>query len=253
MNLSESDRSYQNAPTEQKTDPDSNASVALDHAFSDTIINIENPTIIQGDLIPSLTRTGFVVGTVSEYKDPYIDFEEPSLVQAAQAGDSEAFSKIYSHYYPRVFRYTASRLRNDEVAADITQDAFFKILKNIGSFQYRGIPFGAWVFRIARNEVINELRRYKSQFTTTQLTENLADSADVENEVETDVLFELIAREIDSLPPQQRETVKKRFIEDLSVEETAQTLMKTENNVKVLSHKGIAKLRKMLASDSLPV
>lgn len=171
-------------------------------------------------------------------------FDEQATVEAARLGDAEALGMLYEHYFPRVFRYVVSRLRSNEDAEDVTEEIFLRIIDNIGSFEWRGLPFGAWVFRIARNEVVSHVRRQKTRGQNTQLTESIPDeSRDHAEQVEIDLTFRVVQQAIEKLPEAQRQVVTLRFVAGLSVAETAQALKKTENNVKVLQHKAIAKLQ----------
>jgi RNA polymerase sigma-70 factor (ECF subfamily) len=175
------------------------------------------------------------------------DFDEQATVEAAQLGEAEALGRLYEHYFPRVFRYVVSRLRSNEDAEDVTEEIFLRIIDNIANFEWRGLPFGAWVFRIARNEVVSHVRRQKSRGTTAQLTESIPDEGrDHTEQVEIDLTFRVVKQAIEKLPEAQRQVVSLRFVAGLSVAETAQALNKTENNVKVLQHKAIARLQQLM-------
>ena len=175
------------------------------------------------------------------------EFDETAVVDAAKLGEQTALAMLYEHYFPRVFRYVNSRLHSNEDAEDVTTEIFLRIIDNIGSFQWRGLPFGAWVFRIARNEVVSHVRRLKTRGGAAELTESIPDdSRDHTEQVEIDLTFQVVRRAIEQLPEAQRQVVTLRFVSGLSVAETAAALKKTENNVKVLQHKGIAKLQQLV-------
>ena len=175
-----------------------------------------------------------------------LEFDEYAAVEAAKRGESEALSALYEHYFPKVYRFVASRLSTNEDAEDVTEEIFLRIIDGIGSFTWRGFPFGAWVFRIARNEVVSHVRRQKTR-ATTELTDSTPVYAPDDTEaVLTQLTFESVRGAMAGLPDAQRQVVELRFVAGLSVAETAATLNKTENNVKVLQHKAIAKLQKMV-------
>ena len=175
------------------------------------------------------------------------DFDEHAAVEAAKLGEAEALGRLYEHYFPRIYRYVVSRLRSNEDAEDVTEEVFLRIIDNIGSFEWRGLPFGAWVFRIARNEVVSHVRRQRSRGMSAQLTESIPDEGRDHTElVEIDLTFKVVQVAIEQLPEAQRQVVTLRFVAGLTVAETAQTLKKTENNVKVLQHKAIARLQIMM-------
>jgi RNA polymerase sigma-70 factor (ECF subfamily) len=172
------------------------------------------------------------------------EFDEKAIVDAAQQGDQTALSALYDHYFPRVYRYVASRLPSTEDAEDVTTEIFLRIIQNLRSFSWRGLPFGAWVFRIARNEVVSHVRRQKVRTTTAQLTESIKDpSPDHVDELVTAMTVAHVRAAAEKLPEAQRQVIALRFGAGLSVAETAKALSKTENNVKVLQHKAIAKLQ----------
>lgn len=178
------------------------------------------------------------------------EFDEQVVVLAAQSGDHDALSDLYGHYFPRVYRYVYTRLASNEDAEDVTEEIFLKIIDNLAGYQFRGLPFGAWVFRIARNEVVSHVRRRKARGVTTELSETIADeNADHVQEVETQLTIEAVRELTQQLPEAQRQVIALRFGAGLSVAETAQALKKTENNVKVLQHKAIARLQQMVAHE----
>ena len=175
------------------------------------------------------------------------DFDEQAVVDAAQQGDHTALSALYDHYFPRVYRYVSVRLSSTEDAEDVTMEIFLRIIENLRSFSWRGLPFGAWVFRIARNEVVSHVRRQKVRTTTAQLTESIQDpTPDHVDTIVTAFTVATVREAAERLPEAQRQVIALRFGAGLSVAETAKALGKTENNVKVLQHKAIAKLQVMV-------
>jgi len=175
------------------------------------------------------------------------EFDEQAVVESAQRGDQRALSALYEHYFPRVYRYVAARLGNTEDAEDVTEEIFLRIISNLKSFSFRGLPFGAWIFRIARNEVVSHVRRQKVRTGTSPLTEYIPDlGADGLAAVELEMTMVTIRAAAERLPEAQRQVIALRFGAGLSVAETAQALKKTENNVKVLQHKAIARLQTMV-------
>ena len=178
------------------------------------------------------------------------DFDEQRVVEAAQGGDQVALATLYDHYFPRVYRYASARLVSNEDAEDVTTEIFLRIIENLGSFAWRGLPFGAWVFRIARNEVVSHVRKAKVRVTTGQLTELIQDpSPDHVDEIVTAFTVATVREAAERLPEAQRQVIALRFGAGLSVAETAQALGKTANNVKVLQHKAIAKLQIMVQDE----
>lgn len=175
------------------------------------------------------------------------DFDEQQVVEAAQGGDQVALATLYDHYFPRVYRYVSARLVSNEDAEDVTTEIFLRIIENLRSFSWRGLPFGAWVFRIARNEVVSHVRRQKTRSGTAPLTETIQDpSPDHVEQIVIQFTIATVRQATEQLPEAQRQVITLRFGAGLSVAETAKALGKTENNVKVLQHKAIAKLQTMV-------
>ena len=172
------------------------------------------------------------------------EFDEEAVVNAAKRGDQDALSELYEHYFQGVYRYVASRLASTEDAEDVTEEVFLRVIHNLGSFSWRGLPFGAWLFRIARNEVVSHVRRQKSRGAQTELTELIPDSSqDHSILIEHQLTMVEVRKATEQLPEAQRQVIALRFGAGLSVAETAEALKKTENNVKVLQHKAIARLQ----------
>ncbi len=178
------------------------------------------------------------------------DFDERTAVEQAQSGDQEALSTLYTFYFPRVYRYVAGRVRSTQDAEDVTEEVFLKLVKNLQRYEWRGLPFGAWVFRIARNEVVSHARRQRRRGIPAQLSETMPDDRqDHVAAYELQATIEVVREATAKLPPAQRDVISLRFGAGLSVAETALALGKTQNNVKVLQHKAIAKLQGMVAEE----
>ncbi len=178
------------------------------------------------------------------------DFDERKVVEEAQGGDQDALSTLYTFYFPRVYRYVAGRVRSTQDAEDVTEEVFLRLVANLKRYEWRGLPFGAWVFRIARNEVVSHVRRQRRRGTPAPLSESIPDERqDHAAAYEQQATIEVVHAAASKLPPAQRDVIALRFGAGLSVAETASALNKTQNNVKVLQHKAIAKLKGMVAEE----
>tara|TARA_B100000029_G_scaffold515342_1_gene621864 strand:+ start:10283 stop:10864 length:582 start_codon:yes stop_codon:yes gene_type:complete len=174
-------------------------------------------------------------------------FDERVTVEAAQKGDTDALGILYEYYFPRVFRFVSVRVFQQEDAEDIVNEIFMRIVSNISRFRWEGAPFGAWVFRIARNEVVNHIRRSSRQLEKEPLFDSIPDEKkDHVGDLEKEEALEYVRAASASLPAAQRDVIALRFGADLSVAETAKVLGKTENNIKVLQHKAIVRLREIV-------
>ena len=180
--------------------------------------------------------------------------EERSLVDRARAGETEAMGRLYDEYAGRLYRYCLARVGDETEAEDLTEDIFLRVLGGIEGFEWRAgdrgqhVPFGAWLFRIARNEVASFRRRAASRPAAGELPEELRDGARGPQELaEARLTIEEVFRAVRELPEAQREVILLRFASGLSVAETAAALGKNQPNVKVLQHKGVQRLRLLLA------
>ena len=176
--------------------------------------------------------------------------EERSLVDRAKAGESEALGRLYDAYVARLYRYCLTRVGDETEAEDLTEEIFLKVLGAIDRFEWRPgaegqrIPFGAWIFRIARNEVASFQRRAAARPRRAEFSDLVAERLRDEGRgpqelTETKLTIEEVFRVVRQLPEAQRDVILLRFASGLSVKETAESLGKNVPNVKVLQHKGV--------------
>ncbi|MYD64764.1 MAG: sigma-70 family RNA polymerase sigma factor [Chloroflexi bacterium] len=189
--------------------------------------------------------------------------EERSLVDRARSGDQDAMGALYDAYSDRLYRYCLTRVGDETEAEDLAEDVFLKVLGAIDRFEWRPgeggqrIPFGAWLFRIARNEIASYRRRAASRPRTAELPadlpEVLHDTRRGPAELaETKLTIEEVFRAVRELPDAQREVILLRFASGLTVAETAAALGKKVPNVKVLQHKGVQRLRAIFVASETP-
>jgi RNA polymerase sigma-70 factor (ECF subfamily) len=174
---------------------------------------------------------------------------EREIVERARSGDKEALGRLYDSYFSRVYRYVLARTGNPAEAEDVTEDIFVRMLGGIGRFEWKQAPFAAWLFRIARNQLVSHLRRNGARRSESQISESMVDDGpDLLSQVEAKLSFDMVFEASSNLPNAQREVIWLRFGAGLSVGDTARVLGKREGNVKVLQHQAITRLRKLLAS-----
>ncbi len=169
---------------------------------------------------------------------------EESLVRRAKQRDEQAFAQLYEEYFDKIYRYVTLKIGDRMEAEDITQQVFLNAIKAISSFKWRGIPFSAWLFRIAHNQVVDYLRR-KSKRATAPLEESLvASNYDPQLIVEQRLDTERLLVATRKLTPAQREVISLRFAGELSVAQVAKIMGRSEGAVKALQHSAIVALRK---------
>ena len=173
--------------------------------------------------------------------------DEESLVRRAKQRDQEAFAQLYEGYFDKIYRYVALRIGDRMEAEDITQQVFLNAIKAISSFKWKGIPFSAWLFRIAHNQVVDYLRK-KTKRATAPLEKSLVTGGDDPQlifERRPDIEQLILATR--KLTPAQREVISLRFAGEMSVAQVAKVMGKSEGAVKALQHSAIVALRKALS------
>lgn len=174
------------------------------------------------------------------------------LVERAQAGEAEAFGRLYDHYSDTVYRYIYYRVGGKATAEDLTSETFLRALRRIGTFTWQGRDFGAWLVTIARNLVADHFK--SSRFRLEVTTGEMLDANEVERSPEDSVLESLsnaaLLEAVRKLNPQQQECVTLRFLQGLSVAETAQIMGKNEGAIKTLQYRAVRTLARLLPQDA---
>ncbi|PCJ85345.1 MAG: heat-shock protein [Flavobacteriales bacterium] len=171
---------------------------------------------------------------------------EQKQVEAAQR-DPAHFELLYNNYHERIFRYVYQRMDDKETAFDITQQVFLKALTNLKKYEFRGVPFGSWLFRIAYSEVNQAFRDKKAERTvnveSVQVYEIMEEAEENPTEEKHSQLIEALAE----LPEDDLQLIEMRYFEKRAFAEIGEILEITENNAKVKTYRIIEKLRKIIA------
>ena len=179
---------------------------------------------------------------------------EKELVERAKS-DTEAFGKLYEQYYSSIFGYVLRRTASFTATQDITSEVFFKALKNLKQFHWRGVPFSSWLYRIATHEIANHYRHNGHQPVSLEVFSNLINLSEQDNKNEVLGAQSLLERNEDflslhqnllKLPVKYQEVITLRFFEDKQLKEISSILGKSEGTVKSLLHRGLEKLRTMI-------
>lgn len=160
--------------------------------------------------------------------------------------DPRGFEPLYSKYYEQILRYIYQRIDDKDTAYDITSQVFLKALNNIHKYEYRGVPFASWLYRIAKSELYQSFRYKKARRTVNVDTTHLANVMEeieepVGGEIERKILLQLIGQ----LKEDEVQMVEMRFFEKRSFKEIGEILEITENNAKVKSHRIVQKMKKL--------
>lgn len=173
--------------------------------------------------------------------------EVPDLIQQAQAGDGGAFSELYERYAPEIRRYLLGHLDgHPEIAEDLTADVFVKVLLRLGSYQIGGAPFSAWLYRIARNHLIDYQRARARQPVGPLDAASAVAAPNAEATLDRSLDRHELASALKHLTQDQRRVVALRFLEGYSTTETAALMGKTEEAIKKLQARGLLQLRRVI-------
>ena len=167
--------------------------------------------------------------------------DERLLVEAAQK-DPARFAELYENNFERVYAYVVRRVGDRAETEDLTSEVFHHALANLRRFEWRGVPFAAWLFRIAAN-LISDRWQQRNR-------EQVADEPEqIESAAARGVEFEEVERRatlfrlVDTLPAEQRRVVVLRFVEEKSIKEVAREIRKSEGAVKQLQFRALSSLR----------
>ena len=171
-----------------------------------------------------------------------------ALVELARNGDSEAFGQLYDHYHTSVYRFLYYRVGSVQLAEDLTGETFFRALRSMSSFRWQGKDFGAWLMTIARNLTTDHFKagRTRLEQTTEDMSTLDTTTEGPEGAVLASLTNEALLAALTELPTEQRECLVMRFLQGLSIAETAEILGRSAGAVKQLQLRGVRNLAKIL-------
>lgn len=178
--------------------------------------------------------------------NPLEEADIQDLVFKAQEGDTDAFGQLYDHYFDAIYRFTAFRVPQ-EVAEDLTADIFVKAWEKLHTYKsQKNIPFGAWIFRIARHTLIDS---YRAKRDTQEVPEDMEDP-DVFNRAETRVkrnhLLKMVRGAMDELPQRYQEVLQLSYVAELPNDEVARVLKMRSGAARTLKFRALRKLEEIL-------
>ena len=175
-----------------------------------------------------------------------LDLELPKVIAQAQLGDPGAFGEIYAKYAGLILRYLYVRVRDQEGAQDLTQEVFVRVIKGIGGFEYRGEKsFLGWLYTIANNVLIGQARRKRA--VSTPLDENM-ELVDPRGQDEVLSIYDRVALQqaIGQLTQDQQQVLTLKFFADMTNNEIATTIGRSEGAVKALQHRALQSLQQIM-------
>lgn len=191
-------------------------------------------------------------GRGTQFRGPERDDAEQAriaaLVELAQQGDREAFAQLYDAYVDTVFRYVYVRIGQRSLAEDLTSETFIRAMRRIDTFTWQGKDIAAWFVTIARNLIADHVKSARFRFEVT--TADMRDADERVDAPDTEVLTRLrddrLVSAIKELGPDQAECIALRFLQGLSLADTAKVLGKSEGAIKQLQLRATRALRKAL-------
>jgi RNA polymerase sigma-70 factor (ECF subfamily) len=182
----------------------------------------------------------------------YRSLNDAMLVQLAKE-DPEAFGELYERYVTKIYNYIYYRVGDQEEAEDLTARTFFRALRKIGSYEERGLPFSAWLYRIAHNLVAN-WHRSQSRRKSVQLDELITATSDVSSpsaQVEKQEDREALLDVISELPEDRQQLLILKFVERMPNAQIGQVMGRSESSIKSLYHRTLKTLRSSLQNREL--
>ena len=175
--------------------------------------------------------------------------EEWQLVRNAQKYDEDALQKLYEKYYPKIYNYAFLQMGDVHAAEDLTSDVMLKMLESIQKYSFRGLPFGAWVFRIARNRLI-DLHRRRKRRGEVDLSETISGTlASPESMAERALERGQIQIALKHLTDEQRQVIVLKFIQGFDNRSVGRIMGRSEGAVKSLQHRALGRLRRVLSGE----
>lgn len=175
-----------------------------------------------------------------------LDLELPRIIARAKAGDAGAFGELYTRYAGLILRYLYVRVHEQEGAQDLTQEVFVRVIKGIAGFEYRGEKsFLGWLYTIAGNVLIGQARRKRAVSTPLDESTELIDPRGQEA---VHSIFDRVALEqaINQLTEDQQQVLTLKFFADMTNQEIATAIGRSEGAVKALQHRALHALQQIL-------
>lgn len=170
---------------------------------------------------------------------------DSELIVRAKSGDHNAFAQIYERYAPAIYRYIYFRVGEAELAEDLQAEVFLRMYEGLQRYEERGWPISAWLYRIAHDRTVDTMRRRRHRrHVPFELWDGSCDGP--ESSVGVQLEHEELRRTLRDLTDDQRTVLTMRFMADMSVQEVARTLGRTEGSVKALQHRGIQSLARRM-------
>ena len=172
---------------------------------------------------------------------------EQECVDAAKK-DPARFEVIYNKYYEQIFRFIYQRLDDKNLAFDTTSEVFLKAMLNLYRYEFRGVPFASWLYRIAKSEVNQLFRQNKAQRTVNIESAHVYDIIEEINEDKLEIYHDKLIEAVSELQETDLQLVEMRYFEKRPFREIGEILDITENNAKVKLYRILEKLKEVITN-----
>ena len=174
---------------------------------------------------------------------------EWELVRRAQQYEDDAIRQLYEIYYPKIYNYAFMQMGDVQAAEDLASDVMLKMIESIQSYKFRGLPFGAWVFRIARNRLI-DLHRRRKRRGEVDLSETLTTAlANPQVLAERALERGQLQVALKHLTDEQRQVIVLKFIEGFDNRSVGRIMGRSEGAIKSLQHRALGALKRIMYPD----
>ncbi len=171
-------------------------------------------------------------------------------IQAAQKNPAQ-FRPVYDRYYEVIFKFIFRRTSDEAQTADLCSKVFLKALQRLGQYQFKGVPFSAWLYRIASNEVAQYFREVQKNRVISLEQENLQELANEIEEASDEQQQQALLQVMDQLRTEDMQLIEMRFFEQRPFKEIADILKITESNAKVKTYRILEKMKKLIVKKNL--
>ena len=182
----------------------------------------------------------------SEPQAPSGAQEQARLIARAKQGDEAAISQLYRRYSPGIYGYLACRVGDAALAQDLTSEVFLRALEGLPQFKDRGIPFSAWLYRIAHDRMVDHFRRQARRPTTPLHEAHLPATAGIDQVVETRLRMAQLGKAMQELTDEQHQVILLRFVAGFKLREVAYVMDKSTAAIKMLQLRALTRLRQMI-------
>jgi RNA polymerase sigma-70 factor (ECF subfamily) len=170
--------------------------------------------------------------------------DEKNLVERARGGESEAFGLLYDYYLPKIYRFVLLKVGHREEAEDLVHQTFLKAWENIEQYRSLGYPFGSWLYRIARNTVIDYYRGNVPNISIEDISQEVLSEKQTETGLlEAKMEWTKILEIIGNLNAVEQDVIIMRFVDDLTHKEIGKAIGKSEGATKIIQHRALKSLK----------